>query len=384
MAKRRILDTVVRDLLSPNPVTAAPEEVLSDVLARMREHDVHELPVVSNGTLVGLVSQSTLLRRRKLPLSTRVDSLLVRPPRVGPDDPLPRVAEYMVASDYRGLPVVEGEAMVGLISRSDLVRGIAASEEFAELSVRDVMTPDPQTVGERESLQRVRDVMRALDERAVPVVDPEGRLVGVVGLKDLVQAFTKEEPRRTTKGEWTGEKVASEIEVRSVMSVPPIAIAPDGTAADAASLMANHRISSVVVVEADRPVGVVTQVDLLEHLATLRHREQVLVQISGLEEDDWWTYEILYGVIGRGLRKIGDIAKPKVFNVHVVTHRSQGDRAKYSLRCRLFTEDGLLTVRDHDWDPATAMHKIMDQLARRVKEEKEMKVSHRRSRGRAA
>lgn len=382
MPERRLLNAVVRDLMSTDPVVAAPEEELSDVLSKMRKHEIHEVPVVKDGELVGMVSQATILRRRKLPLNTRVDSLLVRPPRVEPDHPIPAIAESMVASDYRGLPVVEDDRLVGMISRSDVVRAAAVSDEFAELSVGDLMTPDPQTVQERDPLQRAREVMRALDERAVPVVDEEGALTGVVGLRDLVRAQTKGKPEKTTKGDWAGERLSAKIEVRSVMSVPPVTVGPAETGAAVAALMTEHAISSVVVVEDGHPTGIVTQADLLEHLAGLRRREQVLVQISGLDEDDWWTYETLYAIIGRGLRKVSDIEKPKVFSVHVATYKERGDRSKYSMRCRLFTENGLRTFRDHAWDPAEAMHKVMDQMERRIKEDKEMKVYHKKSRRR--
>ncbi|MFQ6012316.1 MAG: CBS domain-containing protein [Thermoplasmata archaeon] len=378
MERRSIHDFRVRDVMSTDPRTAAPEENLSDALAVMRRHDFHELPVIRGKELLGMVSYATILRRRNLPLTTRVDSVLVRPPRVEPRDPLTHVAEHLIAAGYRGLPVVEDDSLMGLISRSDVVGALADSQEFAALRVQDIMTPDPQTVEEGESLAKARDLMRSLDERSIPVVDGEGRLTGVVGLKDMIQAMTKGKPRRATQGERAGRKIPFGVEVRSVMSVPPITIGSAESGAEAATLMRDHDISTVAVVEDGRPVGIVTQVDLLEQVAILRRREEVLVQIAGLDEDDWWTYETLYAVIGRGLRKIGDIARPTVFNVHVVTHQSQGDRSKYSIRARLGTEHGLLIARDYDWDPAQAMRKVMAQLERHVKRRKDRDVRGRK------
>jgi ribosome-associated translation inhibitor RaiA len=150
--------------------------------------------------------------------------------------------------------------------------------------------------------------------------------------------------------------------------------------AQAAALMRDQNISSVIVSEDGRPVGIVAQVDLLEQVVALRRRDQVLVQISGLDQDDWWTYETLYAVIGRGLRKISDIARPTVFNVHVVTYQREGDRSKYSIRTRLGTEHGLLIARDYDWDPAQAMHKVMAQLERRIKQSKDRDIALRKGR----
>jgi CBS domain-containing protein len=378
MEQRSIHDFRVRDVMSTDPRTTAPGETLSDALAVMRRHDFHEMPVTRDGELVGMISYATVLQRRNLPLTTRVDSILVRPPRVEPEDPLTQIAEFLIASGYRGIPVVEDDTLVGLISRSDVVGALAGAEEFAELPVGDIMTPDPQAVEEGASLGKARELMRSLDERSVPVVDAQGRLTGVIGLKDMVEALTRGKPRRATQGERAGRKISFEVEVQSVMNAPAITIDPDGTGAEAAALMQEHNISTVVVVENGLPVGIVTQVDLLEQVVAVRRREEVLVQISGLEEDDWWTYETLYAIIGRGLRKIRDIARPTVFNVHVVTHQNRGDRSKYSIRARLGTEHGLLVARDYDWDAGQAMHKVMAQLERRIKQEKDRKVALRK------
>ncbi len=373
MEKQSILDYRVRDLMSEKPVVAKPDEDVSKVLGRMKTHDFHEIPVEEGGELEGMVSYSTLLKRGKVPMKTRIDSLLIKPPKVEEDDSLPRVSEILMSSGYRAVPVTRDGKLVGVISRADCVRAFASSEEFDTLKVRDIMTPEPQTLGETDTVLAARELMTALDERAVPIVDDLGNVTGVVGLKDLVKVLTH--PReKATKGERAGQRIPLDVEVRSVMSRPPVTIAPDAGAGEAAELLTKHHISSVVVVEDGKPVGVVTHVDLLEQAAALRARDEALVEISGLDEEDWWTYEILYTVIGRGLRRIASIVRPTILNVHVVTYRNRGDRSKYSIRARLSTTDNLYFARDYDWDPYMAIHKVMNQLERRIKREKDLKM----------
>lgn len=378
MRSRTILDFRVKDLMSTKPVTAKPDEDVSEIMGKMKKYDVHDVPVIQGRRLLGTVSYSTLLKRRNLPMTTRIDSLLMRPPKVGEEDDLPHIAEILMSSGYRALPVVRDDTLVGIISRTDVVRAIAEAEEFSGLEISAIMTPDPQVVREEDTILRAREMMRALDERAIPVVNEAGRVTGVVGLKDLVEVLTRPRKKATT-GDVSGEKTPVEAEVKGFMSVPPITVRPEESVAEAARLMEEFGISSVVVVEDGKPVGIVTQVDLLEHVAALKGREEVFVQISGLDEEDWWTYESLYSVIGRGLRRIASIVRPTIFSVHVVTHRSGGDRAKYSIGARLTTENGLYIARDYDWDPNMAMHKVMNQLERRIKKEKELKVGLKKS-----
>ncbi len=373
------MDFRVGTLMSRKPLTASPDEDVSKVLGKMMKHDVHEVPVVEKGELLGMVSYSTVLKRRNLPMTTKIDGLLIRPPRVEEEDFLPRVAEILMSSGFRAVPVTTERRLVGLISRTDVVRAIARSVEFSRLKAREIMTPEPQVVGEEDTVLRARELMRTLDEKALPVVDESGKVTGVVGIKDLVKVLARPRKKATT-GDVVGERTTVDVEVKGFMSVPPITIKPDESGAEAARLMNEHRISSVVVVEEGRPIGIVTQVDLLEYVASLKARDEVFVQISGLDEEDWWTYESLYAVIGRGLRRIAGIVRPTVLNVHIVTYRSQGDRAKYSIRARLSTQNGLYIAKDYDWDSYMAMQKVMNQLERRIKKEKELRVDLRKSR----
>ncbi len=373
MERASILDYRVGDLMSRKPTSVGPEEEVSKVLGMMKKHDLHEVPVVEDGEILGMVSYSTVLKRRNLPMTTKIEGLLVRPPRIEAGDSLPKVAEVLMSSGYRAVPVVSDNSLVGLVSRADLVKAITQTEDFADLKVMKIMTPDPHVLEEEDTVLKARELMRALDERALPVVNRSGKVKGVVGLKDLVKVLAR--PRKkVTRGDVGGEKTTVDVEVKGIMSVPPVTIGPDESATEAARLMDKFNISSVVVVEEGEPRGIVTQVDLLEQVASLRIREEAFVQISGLEEDDWWSYELLYTAIGRGLRRIASIVRPIILNVHVVTHRSRGDRNKYSIGARLSTENGLYVARDFEWDPSLAMHKVMNQFERRIKKEKEQKV----------
>lgn len=377
MASRSILEYRVKDLMSEDPFTASPDEDVSTVLGLMQKQDFHEVPVVEDGALLGLVSYGALLRRGKVPMHTKIDSLLVRPPAVEERDPLPPVAEILMSSGYRAVPVTRNGRLVGVISRTDCMGAIAQAPEFAEISVQEIMTADPLTLREGDTVLAARELLTDLEARSVPVVDASGRVTGVVGVKDLVKVFAH--PReKATRGDVAGQRIPLDVEVRSIMSQPVIAVGPGESAAEAARQMESHHVSSVVVVEDGAPVGVVTQVDLLEQVAALKTREEALVEISGLDEEDWWTYEILYSVIGRGLRRIASIVRPTILNVHVVTYRSQGDRSKYSIRARMATERSLYVARDYDWDPHAAMQKVMTQLERRIKREKDLKVVRRK------
>ncbi len=373
----------IRDIMSKDPVTAAPEDKLSDVLGKMREHDIHDLPVVSRRNVLGLVSLNTLIRRRNLPLTTKVGNLLVRAPEVRPNDDLPTVAEILMSSGYRTVPVMEDSRLVGIVSRTDVVKVLPQVEGIKDVTVEGIMSPNTQTVKEEDTLPQARKILLSLDERAIPVVDGEDRLVGVVGLKDFTEYLWKPKERATT-GEQRGEKIPLNLEVKSIMRRPPLTVGERATVAEAAALMDRHRISIVIVARDGRILGIVSQADLMELVASFRGRDQLYVQISGLDEDEAWAYEGLYDIIQKGIRRVSDIVTPSILNVHVARHeetpsRTVEARSKYSLRARMTCASGMYYAWEHDWDLFKAMDRVMEQFERRIKKEKEMRLQGRRA-----
>ncbi|TLZ63498.1 MAG: CBS domain-containing protein, partial [Methanobacteriota archaeon] len=216
MRRSKLQDLRVRDIMSADPVTVTPDETLGDALGKMRKQEVHELPVLHGKVLAGLITMTGIIRRKALPHETKVSTLVQPAPEVAPGDDLPTVAEKLIQTGFRALPVVDGKRLIGIVSRTDLAKVIADLEEFESVKVRDVMTPHPQTVSEDESLEHAIRLMQSLGERSLPVLDAHGRLVGVVGIKDIQDIFARPKTRESAGG-IGGEKVHLDLQVKGVM-----------------------------------------------------------------------------------------------------------------------------------------------------------------------
>ena len=377
MRRSKLQDLRVRDIMSADPVTVTPDETLGDALGKMRKHEVHELPVLHGKVLAGLITMTGIMRRKALPHETKVSTLVQPAPEVTPGDDLPTVAEKLIQTGFRALPVVDGKRLVGIVSRTDLAKVLAELDEFESVNVGDVMTPHPQTVSENESLEHAIRLMQSLGERSLPVVDPHGRLVGVVGMKDLLDIFARPKTRGSA-GEMAGEKVHLDLQVKGIMRYPAVTVGPDASVRKAAELMVKNQISSVIVVEQATPVGVVTKLDLAQLLVGRKEREEVLVQISGLEDEQPDVYESLYDIIRKTMQKISNVTTPRSLTVHVQAYKAEGDRAKYSLHARFQTAHKLYYLNHFDWDLNVAMAGLMELLEKQILKAKERRVTDRR------
>lgn len=371
-----INDFKAKDVMSREPVVAAPEDSLSEVLGKMKKHGVHEVPVVERKKLVGIVSYNTLTKRRSLPMSTKVERIMVAPPRIGETDSVPEVAEMMMSTGSRGIPVTSKRKLLGFISRIDLIESVRGMKMLSEVDVGSIMSHSPQCVLETHTLHDARALMKDLDERSVPVCESSGHLIGVVGIRDLADYFARERESET-RGEVVGEKEALEIEVGSLMRTPPITVPPDARLSEAVDLMIEKDVSSILVVENREPVGIVTQVDIIELIASFGKAEEVFVQITGLEEEPE-IYDAMYERIQKTIDKTGEILSPKILNIHVAQHHSKGDTSKYTMRARLATDRGLFYARHFDWNIHKTLDGLMDQIEDFVREDKERRLDTRK------
>lgn len=108
-------------------------------------------------------------------------------PRVGPATPMPDVI-YEMSRKGLGLATVveEDDRLAGFISDGDLRRFFQRRGSHAfDSTAMDCMTRSPVTIGRRELATRALSLMESRRITALPVVDPDGKLQGVVHIHDL-------------------------------------------------------------------------------------------------------------------------------------------------------------------------------------------------------
>jgi len=121
----------VRDWMSRGVVTAMSHEPIQKVYTLIMESGFTAFPVVSKKQLVGIVSRHDLLaagRVRKAldtPAHVEVESVMTKAViTVAPDAATADAANLLVKHDISRMPVIEGERIVGIIDRHDVLKGL--------------------------------------------------------------------------------------------------------------------------------------------------------------------------------------------------------------------------------------------------------------------
>jgi CBS domain-containing protein len=118
------------------------------------------------------------------------DIMTTSPICCGPDDAIERVAALMREHDCGAIPVCAGNALAGVITDRDIVcRAVAGGRLAVTRPVREIMTEPVYTVHQDADVQAAIDTMEVRQVRRLPVVDDDGRVVGIVAPSDLAPIF---------------------------------------------------------------------------------------------------------------------------------------------------------------------------------------------------
>jgi CBS domain-containing protein len=147
--------------------------------------------------------------------------------------------------------------------------------------VRDVMTTPVSTLGPDEKVEHAADVLAAKNVGSLPVVDAQGTLLGILRDDDLIASEARVHvptfinflglgvpfPGEMKHLEAELKKIAGAT-VRDVMQIDPPTITSDATLQDVATIMHDHGVNSLPVVDAGaKVVGIVARADIVRFIA---------------------------------------------------------------------------------------------------------------------
>jgi acetoin utilization protein AcuB len=119
----------------------------------------------------------------------------------GPEASVFDAYEKMSRNRIRHLPVIDTDGrLIGIVTDRDIRSALpysmikdpvhsAETEKVKDLKVVDIMTTGPKTIGPHHTIQDALVLIQELRVGALPVVDKEGKLKGILSVRDLLRAF---------------------------------------------------------------------------------------------------------------------------------------------------------------------------------------------------
>ena len=240
-----------------------------DVLRILKRTGISGVPVLKEGVLVGIITRKDLLRK---PGEMQLGLLMTPDPvTITPDVTIKNAAAILTKNHFRRLPVVEGGELVGLISISDIVGAIARMKITDE--IRNKFTIHTFAVWEETPLPLVGRIMEMSGYDAVPILNENGQLTGIISERDLIRNSSIEDSvevsdfsNGTDDDEWTWESIRdmhtisygiSKVQlpdkpVKEAMVKEVVAVPLNAEISECALKMKRARVDQLPVINGDR------------------------------------------------------------------------------------------------------------------------------------
>lgn len=100
------------------------------------------------------------------------------------------LAQAMTEGGFGSVPIVDqNRHLLGIVSEFDLLKALHEEKSLASVKAGDLMTPNPITVSPETPTMDILQLLEAKHLIRMPVVNEEGKLVGVVARRDVLQGY---------------------------------------------------------------------------------------------------------------------------------------------------------------------------------------------------
>ena len=162
------MSLAVREVMATHPITVRPHETARHAYQLMRDNRFRHLPVVEDGRLVGILSDRDLRPVLLSPglARARVRELMSEDiTTVGPDTPIEEAASLLVVKKIGCLPVVAQGQLVGIVTETDL---LAVLVELLGLLTQSTRL-DVGVAGGPDAYERIVEIIRVHEGRILSV-----------------------------------------------------------------------------------------------------------------------------------------------------------------------------------------------------------------------
>jgi len=268
---------LAEDIMTRKVITIRKDESLRRAISIMEENDIKELPVVEDSKLIGMITLYDFLYLGRA--SGKVENFIFYPPVAKEKDSISKILDLILMSGVEAIPIVDDKGkVVGIISEYDILKAFKESLQFKKLRATDVMRKPISSVSPEDSIAKALRLMQFHRIDRLPVVDRDGKAIGIVLLIDILRILSlKEFPKLKFRADKLGE-----FKVGGIFRKMSFMIREDSNVAEVIDFMLRNNLKGACVVDKeDKPIGIVLRKDLLEKL---RISGRVEVKFSGVKE----------------------------------------------------------------------------------------------------
>ena len=276
----------VADIMSSPVYVINTDEPVSHARNLMLRHRISTLLVLNEGKMVGIVTKSDITNRlaqaeplwRRRPIDQIPIRLLMTESviTIYPEASISQAVSLMLENGVHNIPVVKND-IIGIITRTDIVRYVAEHADEIETKIPRLMTEDVVSVHRHHTINHVIDELNKNEIERVIVKDDTGKPAGMISRRSLaLNLLTDNEGKLSTKnitmtrksspgGQKTYRYVKEvPLTAEDIMISPIMSIDINEKISEAAKKLIEQGINALPVSEGEEIVGILSRTDIMK------------------------------------------------------------------------------------------------------------------------
>ncbi len=369
-----------KEIADKNYFSVSPDDSLKDVLGKIKKEEAFSAPVMKKKELKGMITWRRIIQRKVSP-NTKVKRLMVHPPRIEHDTNIVDLAEKMLETGSRSVPVFEKDNVIGIISQKEFIDAVSKDGGLGDKKAKEVST-EVITINKDKTIGKARALMRENRISRLPVVDDDGMLVGSVDLSGILKTLKPEDAMKL--GEKQGESVPErDTPVTGIMTRTPITLPRGSSMKEVLEKMTSQEGLYAVLEDSGKPIGMITPKDIIEMIASRKEEGGAYIQVAGIKDLDSFAKDKVLDAAERKVEKAGRMFRGvERLILHVKRQNVEGKKEQYCTRARMFTSDGMFVAKqDWEWEIMDSVQGCLEKLDKQITKYHEKQVERRRGRG---
>jgi CBS domain-containing protein len=267
-------DLKILDVMSKDVITGLPGDTLFAAVQQMSETEVSCLVVIDGVRVLGILTERDVLKavagsQADFHRITVAQTMSSPVQSVSPILSILTAGRIMEARQIRRLPVLEGKQLVGIVTQTDITRGLITLIPLRSIS--DIMTRQVATVAADASVAEAARIMASKRISCVVVMRGD-EPAGILTEKDVIRRVV------------TAQKNPAETGAADVMSSPITTVPPSYSVLGVSRKMDAMHLHRLVVLDAGKLCGIVTQTDIMR---------AIRAELERVENERWgWMTEL--------------------------------------------------------------------------------------------
>jgi len=284
-----------QDILKTDVIKKDANDTFSQAINHFDTTDA--IVITEQGKYKGMLLKRSLMEPT-VSLQTKLHTMLTHPPKLSPATPLEEIACAMVENNIYSLPVLSNDTLLGIVTADDLIKKLT-EQTIGTQPVKTIMCTTPPSISPTETIGKVLHLFRQEHIPYLAVVD-HTTVVGAITLNTIINNVLHGPGHIEGRDNFESERRQKlDLPAKTIMSEQPLLLSPETPIREVHSKMHSFDLPGILIGKEHHLHGIVTHKEFLAPYAGFEKEETIAIQfhhrntkVQGFEKEQ--AAKILY------------------------------------------------------------------------------------------